>query len=87
LSGHGSVVRSASQDAAETEIGEDTTVGEKNSKGCGCCGGGILGSIGAVLAALLSWNVNHSILWALVHAFFSWFYVIYHWIKYGQLLP
>jgi hypothetical protein len=56
-------------------------------KGCGCCGGGIFGSIGAVLAALLSWKVNHSILWALIHAFFSWFYVIYHWLRYGRLLP
>ena len=46
-----------------------------------------LASIGAVLAALLSWNVNHSVLWALVHAFLSWFYVIYHWIVYGKVLP
>ena len=27
-----------------------------------------------VLAALLSWSVNHSVLWALVHAFLSWFF-------------
>ncbi len=54
-------------------------------KGCGCCGGGLVGSIGAVLAAILSWNVNGSIGWALIHAFFSWFYVIYHWLKYGEL--
>jgi hypothetical protein len=59
----------------------------RNNKGCGCCGGGIVGSIGAVLAALLSWSVNHSVLWALVHAFFSWFYVIYHWLKYGTIIP
>jgi hypothetical protein len=59
----------------------------EKGKGCGCCGGGIFGSIGAVLAALLSWKVNHSILWALIHAFLSWFYVIYHWLKYGRLLP
>ena len=44
-------------------------------------------TIGAVLAALLSWSVNHSILWALLHAFLSWFYVIYHWIVYGKFLP
>ncbi len=55
-------------------------------KGCGCCGGGIFGSIGAVFAAVLSWEINGSILWALLHAFFSWFYVIYHWLQYGQLL-
>jgi len=64
-----------------------TRMGENDKKGCGCCGGGVLGSIGAVLAALLSWKVNHSILWALIHAFFSWFYVIYHWLKYGRFLP
>jgi len=43
--------------------------------------------VGAVLAALLSWGVNHSILWALLHAFMSWFYVIYHWVVYGKFLP
>ena len=59
---------------------------KKDNKGCGCCGGGIFGSIGAVLAAILSWNVNSSFVWALIHAFFSWFYVIYHWFKYGELL-
>lgn len=60
---------------------------KRSGTGCGCCGGGIFGSIGAVLAALLSWKVNHSILWALVHAFLSWFYVVYHWLEYGELLP
>lgn len=60
---------------------------EGSKGGCGCCGGGIFGSIGAVLAALLSWKVNGSILWALVHAFLSWFYVIYHWIQHGELIP
>ena len=62
-------------------------MGENSGKGCGCCGGGIFGSIGAVPAVLLSWSVNHSILWALVHGCLSWFYVIYHWIVYGKLLP
>jgi hypothetical protein len=55
--------------------------------GCGCCGGGIFGSVGAVLAALLSWNVNHSVWWALFHAFLSWFYVVYHWLTYGEFIP
>ena len=59
----------------------------KRKPGCGCCGGGIFGSVGAVLAALLSWKVNHAILWALVHGCLSWFYVIYHWLRYGELLP
>lgn len=60
---------------------------KKKSGGCGCFGGGVFGSVGAVIAAILSWGVNHSLVWALVHAFFSWFYVIFHWFKYGQLLP
>ena len=61
--------------------------GDGGRGGCGCCGGGVFGSIGAVIAALLSWQVNNSLLWALVHAFLSWFYVIYHWFKHGALLP
>jgi len=59
----------------------------KDKGGCGCCGGGVFGSIGAVLAAILSWNMHHSFLWALIHAFFSWFYVIYHWFNYGTVMP
>lgn len=59
----------------------------KQSNSCGCCGGGIFGSIGSVLAAILSWKMHHSLLWALIHAMFSWFYVIYHWFKHGELLP
>jgi len=47
----------------------------------------VFGSIGAVIAGILSYKVNQSILWALVHAFFSWFYVVYHWLKYGEFLP
>jgi hypothetical protein len=33
----------------------------------------------AVLAAILSWDHNHSILWMVAHSFCSWFYVIYYW--------
>ena len=38
--------------------------------------GGI--GLGAVIAAVISWSVNHSILWALIHGFFGWFYIIYY---------
>jgi hypothetical protein len=55
--------------------------------GCGCCGGGVVGSIGVVIAAILSWTTHHSILWALVHGCLSWFYVVYHWLVHGRLLP
>ncbi|GGX58681.1 hypothetical protein [Saccharospirillum salsuginis] len=34
-------------------------------------------SFGTVLAIVLSWSVNKSILWAIVHGVFSWIYVLY----------
>jgi hypothetical protein len=39
-------------------------------------GGGI--TLGTLLAVLISWTVNKSVLWAIIHGFFSWFYVIYY---------
>ena len=33
---------------------------------------------GTVLAITISWSVNQSILWAILHGIFSWFYVIYY---------
>jgi hypothetical protein len=37
---------------------------------------------GSALAITISWSANHSILWAILHGFFSWFYVIYYAIRY-----
>lgn len=34
-------------------------------------------TMGSALAITISWSVNHSILWAILHGFFSWLYVIY----------
>jgi hypothetical protein len=34
--------------------------------------------IGCILATVLSWSRNASILWAVVHCIFSWFYVLYY---------
>ena len=34
--------------------------------------------IGSALAVTISWSVHHSIFWAIVDGFFSWFYVIYY---------
>lgn len=28
-------------------------------------------------AVVISWSLNHSIWWAILHGIFSWFYVIY----------
>lgn len=36
---------------------------------------------GSALAMILSFQLNHSILWAIVHGLFSWFYVIYRALK------
>jgi hypothetical protein len=33
--------------------------------------------LGSMLAVTISWSANHSILWAILHGIFSWFYVIY----------
>ncbi len=33
---------------------------------------------GSVLAITISWSVNHSIIWAIIHGCFSWLYVIYY---------
>lgn len=35
-------------------------------------------SLGSALAITISWSVNHSILWAIVHGILSWIYVIYY---------
>lgn len=43
-------------------------------------GGGI--TIGSILAVYLSWTVNHSIGWCIVHFFCSWFYVIWYALTY-----
>jgi hypothetical protein len=42
-------------------------------------------SMGTALAMILSFQLNHSILWAIVHGVCSWFYVIFRAIK-GKLL-
>jgi hypothetical protein len=34
-------------------------------------------SFGSALAMAISYNTNHSILWAIVHGIFSWIYVFY----------
>jgi hypothetical protein len=33
---------------------------------------------GTALAITISWSVNHSIIWAIIHGFFSWAYVLYY---------
>jgi len=33
-------------------------------------------TFGSALAIAISWSANHSILWAILHGVFSWFYVL-----------
>jgi hypothetical protein len=35
-------------------------------------------SLGSVLAIVCSMKRNHSIIWAIIHAFLGWIYVIYY---------
>ncbi|MCJ8155876.1 hypothetical protein [Sphingomonas sp. LaA6.9] len=35
-------------------------------------------SFGSALAIAISWSLHKSILWAIIHGFFSWFYVIWY---------
>ena len=39
-------------------------------------------SFGSALAMVISWSVNKSVLWAIIHGIFSWLYVIYFIIRY-----
>lgn len=34
--------------------------------------------LGTAIAVAISWSLNKSIFWAIVHGIFSWFYVIYY---------
>ena len=34
--------------------------------------------LGSAIAVAISWNLHKSIIWAIIHGFFGWFYVIYY---------
>lgn len=40
-------------------------------------------SMGSALSMILSYSYNHSILWAIIHGFLSWIYVIFVIISRG----
>ena len=59
---------------------------EDESKSCARCTLSTtqsLGFIGNIIAAILSWETNHSIMWAAIQSFCGWFYVIY-WYFFSQ---
>jgi len=35
-------------------------------------------SLGSALAIAISWSVNKSVLWAILHGLLSWIYVVYY---------
>jgi hypothetical protein len=39
-------------------------------------------SFGSVLAIVMSWTLNKSIIWAIFHGLIGWIYVIYYILKY-----
>lgn len=38
-------------------------------------------SFGTALAITISWSMNHSILWAILHGVLGWLYVVYYALK------
>jgi hypothetical protein len=34
--------------------------------------------LGSAIAVAISWSLHKSILWAAIHGFLSWFYVLYY---------
>ena len=51
-----------------------------DSNGSVRAGGGgisIIGLVGAGMAAWVSWQLNHSIIWCGVHAICGWLYLLY----------
>ena len=34
--------------------------------------------LGSAIAVAISWSLHQSIIWAIIHGFFGWFYVIYY---------
>ena len=40
-------------------------------------------SFGSALAIAISYDTNHSILWAIIHGILSWLYVVYFGLFYG----
>ena len=46
-----------------------------------------LNAVGCSVAAVISYCAWHSVMWAILHGFLGWFYIVYYVIKYGLTLP
>jgi hypothetical protein len=64
----------------ESRVSDLENAVEKNGSGSGAGCGAAFYSLGATLAVVISWEANHTVLWAVLHGFLSWFYVIYELI-------
>jgi len=42
-------------------------------------------TFGTALAMAISFNVNQSVMWAVIHGLFSWIYVIYFVVRFRLL--
>lgn len=42
-------------------------------------------SLGTLIAVLISWSLNHSVLWCVIHGLLSWIYVIYWAVAIGHV--
>ena len=47
-----------------------------SSKASSAASAGI--GLGSAIAVAISWSLHSSIIWAIVHGFFGWFYIIYY---------
>jgi hypothetical protein len=54
-----------------THAGSQTMTATRNAAKAGV-------GFGSALAITISWSLHSSILWAIIHGFFGWFYVIYY---------
>jgi hypothetical protein len=54
----------------------ENTKGLSTSPATGAAKAGI--GFGTALAITISWSVNKSIVWAIIHGLLSWLYVIYY---------
>lgn len=43
--------------------------------------------LGSFVAAILSWQHHHSMMWASIHAIYSWFYVAYYTLVANGAIP
>jgi hypothetical protein len=59
---------------------QDSNTGGDMENGGRSAGVGFWG-FGSILAITISWSINHSILWMILHGIFSWLYVVYYAIK------